>query len=65
MNTTIKAQIPAELIKQARGLVKDGWASDLNALVSDALRRYIESHQTQLSESFVREDVTWGLHGDD
>lgn len=65
MNTTIKAEIPAELAKQARALVKDGWACDLNALVSDALRRYIESHQTQLTEAGVREDVQWGLHGND
>ena len=65
MNTTIKAEIPAKLAKQARALVKQGLASNLNSLVSEALRRYIESHQTQLTEAFVREDVRWGLHGKD
>jgi hypothetical protein len=31
----------------------------------DALRRFVESHQTELMEHFIREDVEWGLHGDE
>jgi hypothetical protein len=27
------------------------------------LRRYLESHSSRLAESFVRNDVAWGLRG--
>ena len=65
MDTTIHAQIPEQLLQQAQTLIRDGWVSDLDALVAEALRRYIESHQSQLTESFIRSDVEWGLHGHD
>jgi len=29
------------------------------------LRRFVESHRTELMERFIREDVAWGLHGDE
>jgi hypothetical protein len=50
-------------VAQARTLVHDGWAADLDELLSDALARYLESHTAELSEAFLREDVQWGLHG--
>jgi hypothetical protein len=31
--------------------------------LAEALRRYLESHSTRLAESFIREDVAWGLRG--
>jgi hypothetical protein len=37
----------------------------MNALLTEALRRYLESHSEALAEAFVREDVQWGLHGGD
>ena len=40
-----------------------GWANSLNDLLSDALRRYLESHSEALAETFILEDVEWGLHG--
>lgn len=63
MTTTIHAQVPQQLLDQAQLLVKEGWMSDLNALVAEALRRYVESHHSQLTETFIKEDVRWGLHG--
>ena len=38
---------------------------NMDSLISEALRRYIESHRTEIMESFVRDDVEWGLHGKD
>lgn len=64
MNTSIQADIPDRLVQQAAILVRDGWASDLDEILTDALRRYLSSHSAELSETFVREDVQWGLHGD-
>jgi hypothetical protein len=29
------------------------------------MRRYLESHLETMNECFIREDVYWGLHGQD
>lgn len=63
--TTIQAQLPPELTERARSFVEEGWASDLNALLSEALRRFLESHSARLTEAMVMKDVQWGLHGED
>ena len=65
MTTTIHAKLPEKLIEQAREFVRAGWATDLDQLMADALRRYLESHSAELAETFVREDVEWGLYGRD
>jgi hypothetical protein len=33
--------------------------------VLDALRRFVESHRTELMEEFIHEDIEWGLHGEE
>ncbi len=63
--TVIQAELPHELAARARCYVEEGWAADLNELLADALRRFLESHTTRLTESFVMSDVQWGLHGQD
>ncbi len=63
MKTDIQAELPEELVIQARAFVEQGWAGDFNELLAEALRRYLESHSSRLAESFIREDVNWGLHG--
>ena len=63
--TTIQAELPPELAAQARAYIEEGWASSLNELLADALRRYLESHSGRLTESMVMHDVHWGLHGKD
>jgi hypothetical protein len=63
MKTPIQAELPPELVLQTRSFVEEGWASDLNELLAEALRRYLESHSSRLAESFLREDVAWGLRG--
>ena len=65
MKTPVQAQLPQELVAAARAFVEEGWASDFDTLLSESLRRYLESHAATLTESFVREDVKWGLHGRD
>jgi hypothetical protein len=45
--------------------VEEGWAGDFDALLAEALLRYLESHSSRLAESFIREDVNWGLLGRD
>jgi hypothetical protein len=63
--TIIQAELPPELTARARSYVEQGWASDFNELLAEALRRFLESHSAELSESFVINDLQWGLHGND
>jgi Arc/MetJ-type ribon-helix-helix transcriptional regulator len=44
-------------------MVKAGWFGSEAELVCEALRRYLESHQPELGDAWVNEDVEWGLHG--
>jgi Arc/MetJ-type ribon-helix-helix transcriptional regulator len=62
---TIQAEIPDQLYKMANNLVKDGWFRDEKDIFSEALRRFLDSHRTELIEKFVHNDVEWGLYGDD
>ncbi len=53
-NTLIEAELPAELAAQARAFVAEGWATDFNELLTEAFRRFLESHEASLTESFVK-----------
>ena len=53
MSTAIQAELPPELLAQARAFVEEGWATDVNELLAEALRRYLESHSSQLSETMT------------
>lgn len=61
--TTLKVNLPRPLAELAGTYVREGWFPDLDALIAEALRRYLESHRADLMEQFIREDVAWGLQG--
>lgn len=61
MSTMIHAEIPDQLAQQAQQMVERGWASNVESIVTESLRRYLESHQEALTEQFIREDVEWAL----
>ncbi len=63
--TTVQTEIPRNLLLQAQNLVQAGWFRSLDELILDALRRFLESHRLELMEDFIRQDVEWGLSGDD
>jgi hypothetical protein len=65
MDTTIQAKLPQQLLVQAQDLVQEGWASDVNTLIVEALQRYVESHSSQVTATLIREDIEWGLRGQD
>ena len=65
MNTPLQTEVPAALLVQAQQFVDHGWAGNVNELLAESLRRYLESHQESLLEQQVQSDVEWGLHGDD
>jgi Arc/MetJ-type ribon-helix-helix transcriptional regulator len=61
---TIQTDVPVRLLTEMQLLVEEGWFRDLDDLMLDALRRFVESHRAELMERFLREDVEWGLYGD-
>ncbi|CAK0763945.1 CopG family transcriptional regulator [Gammaproteobacteria bacterium] len=65
MSITIQAEVPDILWQKAQFFVQHGWANDMQQLISEALRRYLESHQEAITERFIMEDVEWGLHEQD
>jgi len=62
---TLHTQVPDRLMQQAQNMIERGWASSMESLVAESLRRYLESHQEAMAEQFLNEDVEWGLHGQD
>ena len=62
---TVQTEVPLGLLTQAQKLVEAGWFGSLNEAFLDALRRFLESHRAELMEEFIRQDVEWGLHGND
>ena len=65
MKSTIQTYLPDQLMQQMERLVKEGWFADLDTLITDALRRFLDSHRPELMEHFIQEDVEWGLHGEE
>ena len=63
--TPIQTEVPTSLINQVQKLVDAGWFRDLDEIVLDALPRFLDSHQQELIEDFIRQDVEWGLSGDE
>lgn len=61
--TTLQTQIPDQLLQQAQYLVQQGWIANIDELVAEAIRRYLESHREAMAEQFIKEDVDWELHG--
>lgn len=45
-STTIS--LPPGLAKQIQTYIQSGWAPDLNTLVIEAVRRYLDTHETDL-----------------
>lgn len=63
--TAVEARFPERLLHEANSLVKQGWFEDLDSVLQEALRRYLDAHRADLLDRFVREDVAWGLGGKD
>jgi len=61
--STIQVNLPEDLLAEAQKFIREGWGADIDALVAESLRRFLESHRPELIETFVREDISWGLHG--
>jgi len=65
MNTTIHTEFPPQILRQAELLIERGWATNIQSLIIEAVERYCETHRPELAEQFIRDDIGWGLHGND
>ncbi|MDM8561353.1 CopG family transcriptional regulator [Candidatus Parabeggiatoa sp. HSG14] len=63
--STLTIELPPQIYQNIQNLVFTGWFKDVNSVVEEALRRYLESHPTDLMEQFVNDDIEWGLRGND
>jgi Arc/MetJ-type ribon-helix-helix transcriptional regulator len=58
----VQTDVPIRLLTEMQTLVEAGWFRDMDELMLNALRRFVESHRAELMERFIREDVEWGLY---
>lgn len=62
---TVQTEVPEALYNKAVTLVNEGWFRDEKDVFSEAIRRFLDTHQSELMQKFIRDDVEWGLHGND
>jgi hypothetical protein len=62
---TVQTEVPAALYNKAVSLVNEGWFLDEKDVFSEAIRRFLETHQSELMQKYIRDDIEWGLHGND
>jgi hypothetical protein len=60
---TVATKISDQLDREIDALVERGWFSTRDAIVQEAIRRFLDTHRPKLMERFVREDAEWGLRG--
>ena len=65
MTTRIEVEIGKELLIEATEFIRDGWSPNLSDLLTQALRRYLDSHSPEITEMLIKQDVAWGLRGSD
>jgi len=63
MTITVKTEIPDQLWQQAQSMVERGWVANMDELITESIRRYLESHPEEMNERSIREDVEKGLQG--
>lgn len=61
----VQTEVPEALYNKAVALVNEGWFRDEKDVFLEAIRRFLDTHQSELMQKDIREDVEWGLHGDD
>ena len=62
---TVQTEVPEALFNKAAALVNEGWFLDEKDVFSEAIRRFLETHQSELMQKFIRDDIEWGLRGND
>ena len=59
---TITLKIPDKLDIFLDQYIKNGWAISKDEVITDALKRYMDSHREEIIEDQLMKDVEWGLN---
>ena len=62
---TVQTEVPEALYNKVVALISEGWFRDEQDLFSEAIRRFLDTHQSELMQKFIHDDIEWGLHGND
>ncbi len=62
---TLSITVPDALANRLEQYVREGWVTDREQAVVEALRRFLDSHRPELMERQILDDAEWGLHGRD
>lgn len=61
----MSAEVPDALYEKTLHFVRLGAYNSTDAVIEQALRQLLESKEHELMAEYVREDIRWGLQGDD
>ncbi len=57
--------LPPALAERVRAAVEAGWFASEQDVVSEAVSHFLDTYRPDLQERFLREDLEWGLDGED
>ena len=62
---TIPAKVTERLVMELDELVKQGWYASRSEAIRDAIRELVKRTKLDRLEQAIRDDVRWGLYGED
>jgi Arc/MetJ-type ribon-helix-helix transcriptional regulator len=62
---TIPAKITKRLAEEMDSVVSDGWYANRSEFIRDAIRDKLRATKLERLEAAVKDDVQWGLYGED
>ncbi|MCP5502581.1 MAG: CopG family transcriptional regulator [Leptospiraceae bacterium] len=63
--TEIILKIPNQLSQTIHNLIENGWYLDENEIILLALRNFLNTHSEEIMTEFIKEDIEWGLNGEE
>ena len=61
----IPAKLTPRIIEAMDDIVQEGWYANRSELIRDAVREKIRRLKAERLEMAIKEDVKWGLYGED
>ena len=60
---TTEAELTPKLLEELENSIKEGWYTDRNEAIRDAVRKLIVERRLSKEERNIVKDVLWGLSG--
>ncbi|MBI3032272.1 hypothetical protein HYY69_02255 [Candidatus Woesearchaeota archaeon] len=61
----IPTKITPRLLQEMDEIIDEGWYANRSELIRDAIREIVKKMKAQRLESAIKEDIKWGLYGED